>query len=245
MPSPGCLSISSNAPWTEFRLFNTSLWNCISSSFIRTTRFSLLLWHFSLWGQPVQSSHWFYGVFLPNLKDCSLVKCHKRIDIFQQGRNLSKYAIPALDTAFLSNPGVFVCIGFNFGSVNICMIQIDIKLAEYVAVNIVENILQAARQLVLDEVIDFGVTGCFLLIQKPQKLIQPFLYTIFCRLYLPAQPAFFLGTFLQPFYLFISGNTSQLLQTYEYRTHREHSYKCHQQYVRCDPFYQILCHREK
>ena len=52
------LFIRSNAPWTLFKLFSTSLWNWVSSSLIRTTRFSLLLWHFSLCGQSVQSSHW-------------------------------------------------------------------------------------------------------------------------------------------------------------------------------------------
>lgn len=46
------------APCTLFRLSRTSLWNFVSSSLIRTMRFSLLLWHFSLCGQSVQSSHW-------------------------------------------------------------------------------------------------------------------------------------------------------------------------------------------
>ena len=37
-----------SAPWTQFRLFSTSLWSFVSSSLMRTIRFSLLLWHFSL-----------------------------------------------------------------------------------------------------------------------------------------------------------------------------------------------------
>ena len=37
------LFIRSKAPCTQLRLFRTSLWNCVSSSLMRTTRFSLLL----------------------------------------------------------------------------------------------------------------------------------------------------------------------------------------------------------
>ena len=48
-------------------------------------------------------------------------------------------------------------------------------------------------------------------------LIQPFLYKIFCRLYLPAQPAFYWDFFYSPFhyFLFSSGIKSSVILSTE------------------------------
>ena len=114
-----------SAPWTQFRLFSTSLWNFVSSSLIRTIRLS-------------------YG-------------------------ELSKYLIPAFDTAFLPDPGIFVCIGLNLGTVNIGMVQIHTQQAEHAAVDIVENSIQVTGQFLMDKIAYCHMAGRILFIQHPEE----------------------------------------------------------------------------
>ena len=65
-----------------------------------------------------------YRILLPDLKYCSLVKRHERIDIVQQYSEFAKYIVPAFDTAFLPYPGILVGIGLDLRTVDICMVQI-------------------------------------------------------------------------------------------------------------------------
>src|SRR5574344_181737 len=110
-----------------------------------------------------------YGILLPKLKYCPLVNCHDLIHFFQQDRELSEHVVSALNTAFLPDPSVLIGVGLNLGTVNISVFQIHVQFAEYVAVDVVEDLLQTAGKLLVNEIADGHMAGRFFLVQHPNE----------------------------------------------------------------------------
>ena len=113
--------------------------------------------------------HILYGILLTNLKYCPPINRHDSIYFFQQYGELPEHIVPALNTAFLPNPGVLVGVGFDLGAVDVGMFQIHSQFAKHIAVDIVEDFFQTAGKLIVDEIADGHMAGRFFLVQHPDE----------------------------------------------------------------------------
>ena len=92
-----------------------------------------------------------WGVFRV-CRDGNAAGSQFRIEFFKQCGYLCKQAVTRFLCGLLPHPLIFICICFELRSVNVQVVEVDMLLSKYLAVQVVEQFFHGRLEHIVDEI---------------------------------------------------------------------------------------------